>query len=181
MKTKVAVNGYGVIGRRVCDAVALQTDMELVGVADVVTDWRMQLAVRRGFPIYAASPEAQVAMDAASLDPRGDLDALLRLVDVVVDCTPKGIDTNNRARYESTGTRAVFQGGSNHDLAGHSFVASANYATAVGRQMTRVVSCNTTATVRTLLALRQAGLLLRARGVLVRRAADPWEVISKKS
>jgi glyceraldehyde-3-phosphate dehydrogenase (NAD(P)) len=41
--------------------------------------------------------------------------------------------------------------------------------------MTRVVSCNTTSTVRTLLALRNAGLLQRARGVLQRRATDPWE------
>lgn len=29
---KVAVNGYGVIGKRVADAVVLQEDMELVGV-----------------------------------------------------------------------------------------------------------------------------------------------------
>lgn len=38
-KIRVAVNGYGVIGKRIADAVALQDDMELVGVADVVTDW----------------------------------------------------------------------------------------------------------------------------------------------
>jgi len=28
----VAVNGYGVIGKRVADAVALQDDMELIGI-----------------------------------------------------------------------------------------------------------------------------------------------------
>ena len=38
-----------------------------------------------------------------------------------------------------------------------------------------VVSCNTTSTVRTLGALHEAGLLKKARGVLVRRATDPWE------
>jgi glyceraldehyde-3-phosphate dehydrogenase (NAD(P)) len=31
--TRVAVNGYGVIGKRVADAVAQQDDMELAGVA----------------------------------------------------------------------------------------------------------------------------------------------------
>jgi glyceraldehyde-3-phosphate dehydrogenase (NAD(P)) len=31
----VAVNGYGVIGKRVADAVVLQDDMQLAGVADV--------------------------------------------------------------------------------------------------------------------------------------------------
>jgi len=38
-----------------------------------------------------------------------------------------------------------------------------------------VVSCNTTSIVRTLGALKNAGLLKKARGVLVRRATDPWE------
>lgn len=37
-KVRVAVNGYGVIGKRVADAVALQEDMALAGVADVVHD-----------------------------------------------------------------------------------------------------------------------------------------------
>lgn len=32
-KVRVAVNGYGVIGKRVADAVALQEDMALAGVA----------------------------------------------------------------------------------------------------------------------------------------------------
>ena len=44
-KIRVAINGYGVIGKRVADAVHLQEDMELVGVCDVITDWRIQMAV----------------------------------------------------------------------------------------------------------------------------------------
>jgi glyceraldehyde-3-phosphate dehydrogenase/erythrose-4-phosphate dehydrogenase len=32
-RARVAVNGYGVIGKRVADAAAAQEDMELVGVA----------------------------------------------------------------------------------------------------------------------------------------------------
>jgi glyceraldehyde-3-phosphate dehydrogenase (NAD(P)) len=39
-KTRVAVNGYGVIGKRVAAAVVRQADMQLAGVSDVVTDWR---------------------------------------------------------------------------------------------------------------------------------------------
>lgn len=34
---KVAVNGYGVIGKRVADAVVLQPDMEFVGISGVAT------------------------------------------------------------------------------------------------------------------------------------------------
>ena len=37
---RVAVNGYGVIGKRVADAVAAQDDMVLSGVCDIQTDWR---------------------------------------------------------------------------------------------------------------------------------------------
>lgn len=156
MTVKVGVNGYGVIGRRVADAVAVQDDMELVGVADVVSDWRTQLAIRKDIELFAATGEAMDSMRARGLDPRGGLRDLLDAVDVVVDCTPKGIDAQNRARYEDVGVRAIFQGGAKHELAGHSFVASANYETALGRQATRVVSCNTTSTVRRWSALHPA-------------------------
>jgi glyceraldehyde-3-phosphate dehydrogenase (NAD(P)) len=44
-QVRVAVNGYGVIGKRVADAVSLQDDMRLVGVADVVSDYRMKVAL----------------------------------------------------------------------------------------------------------------------------------------
>lgn len=174
-KIRVAVNGYGVIGRRVADAVALQGDMELVGVADVASDYRVQKAQAHGYPIYAALDDKRDAMRQAGLDVRGTLDDLLRAAEVVVDCTPKGIDAQNKARYEAAGVKAIFQGGAKHELTGHSFVASANYESAIGRAATRVVSCNTTSTVRTLGALREAGLLAKARGVLIRRATDPWE------
>lgn len=42
---RVAVNGYGVIGKRVAAAVALQDDMTLVGVADLSADWRSKSVV----------------------------------------------------------------------------------------------------------------------------------------
>ena len=67
------------------------------------------------------------------------------------------------------------QGGEKHELTGHSFSAESNYETAIGRDCTRVVSCNTTSIVRSLTALKKAGLLKKARGTLLRRATDPWE------
>ena len=174
-RTRVAVNGYGVIGKRIADAVRLQPDMELVGVADVVADYRIQTAALQGVPVYASTPEGAKAMRAAGVPVAGELDALLERVDVVADCTPKGVGANNLERYRRAGVKAALQGGEKHDVTGHSFVAQANYASAVGRDFTRVVSCNTTSTVRTLGALHAAGLLKKARGVLVRRATDPWE------
>jgi glyceraldehyde-3-phosphate dehydrogenase (NAD(P)+) (phosphorylating) len=174
-KIRVAINGYGVIGRRVADAVALQDDMEQRGVADVVSDYRIKMAESRGYVVYAAAPDKTGEMQEAGISVRGALDDLLKQVEVVVDCTPKGIDAQNKTRYEQAGVKAIFQGGARHELTGHSFVASANYESVIGRNSTRVVSCNTTATVRTLMALRNADLLVRARGVLIRRATDPWE------
>jgi len=174
-QVRVAVNGYGVIGKRIADAVAAQDDMELVGVADVVSDWRIKVAVEKGYRVFVATPEADAKMRAAGIPLAGRLDDLLSQVDVVVDATPKKVGAANLPRYRAAGVKSIFQGGEKHSLTGHSFVAQANYATALGRDTTRVVSCNTTSIVRTLGALRDAGLLKKARGVLVRRATDPWE------
>lgn len=172
---RVAVNGYGVIGKRVADAVLAQPDMELVGISDVVSDYRVRTAAVLGLPIYASLDEKAGEMKQAGLAIAGSLHELLEQSDVIVDCTPKGVGARNLEHYREHGVKAVLQGGEKHEVTGHSFVAQANYESALGREATRVVSCNTTSTVRTLTALRDAGLLKRARGVLVRRATDPWE------
>lgn len=174
-RIRVAVNGYGVIGKRVADAVRVQPDMELVGVSDVVTDYRIEVAAVNDLPIYASEASRLDAFRAAGLEPRGTLDDLLDAADIVVDATPKGLPERNLPRYRAADVKVIVQGGESHDLTGHSFVAQANYESALDREMTRVVSCNTTSVVRTLGALRAAGLLARARGVLIRRATDPWE------
>jgi len=54
---RVAVNGYGVIGKRVAVAVAQQEDMLLTGVSDVVTDWRALMVTRNGFRLFGATEE----------------------------------------------------------------------------------------------------------------------------
>ncbi len=174
-KVKVAVNGYGVIGKRVADAVRKQDDMELVGIADLVTDYRIKTAVVLGIPVFAAIPEKVQEMKDAGIPIAGTLEDLLKRVDVIIDCTPKKVAAKNKERYQQAGVKAIFQGGESHSLTGHSFVAQENYETALGRDLTRVVSCNTTSIVRTLGALKKAGLLKRARGTLIRRATDPWE------
>ena len=165
MTIKVAVNGYGVIGKRVADAVTQQADMVLTGVCDIVGDWRIAVARDRGVPVYSATGEAGA----------GSLEDMARGADLVVDCTPKGVAAKNAALYRDLGRKFIVQGGEKHDVTGHSFVAEASYASALDRPSTRVVSCNTTSIVRVFGALRRAGLLRRARGTLLRRALDPWE------
>ncbi len=174
-RVKVVINGYGVIGKRVADAVVLQDDMELIGICDIIHDYRIRAAIEKGYRIFASTSENLEEMKAAGIPVEGLLETLLDQADVVVDCTPKKIAAKNRALYEKTGVKAIYEGGEKHEVAGYSFVAQANYEGAVGRQSTRVVSCNTTALVRVLGAFHQRGLVKRARTVILRRATDPWE------
>jgi len=174
-KVRVAVSGYGVIGKRVADAVSLQGDMEVSGVCEVSPDYRIRIAEGLGLPIHAPGEEERRKLQAAGIAVAGLLPDLLENSDVVVDCTPKKVGAHYREVYRRHGIKFIFQGGEKHETTGHSFVAQANYETALGRDSTRVVSCNTTATVRVLHALDSAGLMQRARGVLLRRATDPWE------
>lgn len=174
-RVRVAVNGYGVIGKRVADAIAKQPDMALIGVSDVNTDYRIQGAIRRGYPLFASTVDAQQAMRDMGLPVHGTLEDLLGQVDVVVDCTPKHIGARNKAIYEKAGVKWIVQGGEKHELTGVSFVAQANYREALGKTAARVVSCNTTALCRVLGPLHSRGWVKKARMVLMRRATDPWE------
>lgn len=174
-RIRVAVNGYGVIGKRVADAVTRQEDMTLAGVCDVGVDWRPRMATAKNLRLFGATQEQAEAMRAAGVEIAGTLDDLLDQTDLVVDCTPKRVAAQNVETYRRRGVKFIVQGGEKHAVTGHSFVAEANFASAVGRDATRVVSCNTTSIVRTLGALKRAGLLRRARGTLLRRATDPWE------
>ncbi|MDZ7660494.1 type II glyceraldehyde-3-phosphate dehydrogenase [Fodinibius sp.] len=173
-KINVAVNGYGVIGKRVAEAVALQKDMELVGIGDVAADWRIKTAAQK-YAVFANTEEGHRAMVNQKIEVAGDLNDLLDAADVVVDCAPKKFGAQNAEKYRQAGVKFIVQGGEKHETTGHSFSAENNYTLAIGRDATRVVSCNTTSIVRTLSALKRAGLLNKARGTLLRRATDPWE------
>ena len=148
---------------------------KLIGIADVATDWRLARRHAKGFQLFAAQESGVEAMRRAGLEVIGTLDDLLARADIIVDCTPKRVGSENAENYRRSGIKYIVQGGEKHDVTGHSFVAEASYAGAIDRQSTRVVSCNTTSVVRTLAALKRAGLLRRARGTLMRRATDPWE------
>lgn len=132
------MNGYGVLGQSIADAVVMQDDMQLFGVVEVARDWRIKMAIEKGFPVFASTQQATESMRAA-------------------------------------GVQSIFRGGEKRSLTGHSFVAQANDATGLGRDSTPVVSRKTTSIVRALGALKNAGLLKKGRGVLIRRATDPWE------
>ena len=171
----IAVIGYGVIGKRVADAINLQDDMKLIGVCDIISDWRIQNAVRKEYDIYAATQEAANKMKSEGITVKGNMQELLNKSDLVVDCTPKKVAAQNVAIYKEQRIKFILHGGEKHETTGHSFSAENNYESALYRDATRVVSCNTTSILRTLTALKRADLLDYARGTLLRRATDPWE------
>lgn len=171
----IAVIGYGVIGKRVADAINLQDDMKLLGVCDIISDWRIQNAVRKNYKIYAATQDAADRMKSEGISVKGHMQELLKKSDLVVDCTPKKVAAQNVAIYKEQNIKFILHGGEKHETTGHSFSAENNYESALNKDATRVVSCNTTSILRTLTALKRADLLDYARGTLLRRATDPWE------
>src|SRR6266571_5210869 len=70
---RVGVNGFGVIGKRVADAVSKQNDMKLVGVSDVAGDYRVKLGQMKGYQIYASIPEKLPDMKRAGVEVIGTL------------------------------------------------------------------------------------------------------------
>jgi len=173
---KVAINGYGTIGKRVADAVAAQPDMEVIGVSKTSVSSEAYIAKERGYPLYIADLSKKSAFEKAGIEVAGDVDAMLKAADIVVDATPGGVGEKNRPIYERLGKKAIFQGGEGHEVAGFSFNAHANYKEAAGKQFARVVSCNTTGLVRLIHALDQAFGVERVRAVMVRRGADPDDI-----
>jgi glyceraldehyde-3-phosphate dehydrogenase (NAD(P)) len=172
---RVAVNGFGVIGKRVSEAVSKQKDMKLVGVSDVIGDYRVKLGQNKGFQIYSSIADKIPDMKKTGVKVAGTLEELLKKVDIVVDCTPAGLGAKNKALYDKAGVKSIFQGGEKHELTGSSFVAQCNYAENLNRDATRVVSCNTTGICRTIGSLHNTLGVRKARVVLFRRGTDPWE------
>src|SRR5712692_4118303 len=159
---RVGVNGFGVIGKRVAEAVSKQKDMKLVGVSDVVGDYRVKMGMKKNYPIYCSVPEK-----VSDMKKQG--------VEVVVDCTPAGLGAKNKVLYDRVGVKSVFQGGEKHELTGSSFVAQCNYEENLNKPATRVVSCNTTGICRTVGTLESTLGVKKARVVVFRRGTDPWE------
>lgn len=173
MTAKVAVNGYGTIGKRVADAVAAQDDMEVVGVTKTRPTFEARMAISKGFDLYAASKENVAPFKDAGMEVNGTLQELLGEADLVVDGTPRG--SGYRALYEEAGIKAIWQGGEKHELTGLSFNSQVNFEAALGAAYLRVPSCNTTGLIRTLYPLQVAFGVEDVLAVMVRRAADPWD------
>ena len=180
MVVRVAINGYGTIGKRVASAIDCQDDMEIVGVTKTGPSFGCELAVKSNFDLYSTSDSTESVrkFHDAGYDCKGTLSDLLKIVDIVVDCSPGKYGANNYEKYQQAGVKSIFQGGEKHSLTGMSYTSSANHSSNIGVDSTRVVSCNTTGLSRTLVPLYSC---VKAKGkfsvncVMIRRAADPGD------
>ena len=173
---KVAVNGYGTIGKRVADAVAAQPDMEIIGVSKTKPGAEALVAVQRGYPLYIADISKKPAFEKAGITVAGSVEEMVKAADVVVDATPGGVGVSNKALYEKYGKKAIWEGGEDHEVAGFSFNSSCNYAEARGKQFARVVSCNTTGLCRIINLIDKAFGVKKVRATMVRRGGDPGDI-----
>jgi glyceraldehyde-3-phosphate dehydrogenase (NAD(P)) len=176
-KVKVGVAGFGVIGQRLADGVALQKDMELVGVADVAPTLAVKALVERGMPydLYAAVPGAVEVLTDAGVPVTGTFDELLDKVDIMLDATSAGIGAKNKQLYEQHGLKAVFQGGEAGDVADVFFHGYANYAKGVGADYLKLTSCNTTGLIRAVDCLDKMVGIEKVAITIIRRVADPGD------
>ena len=51
-KAKIAVNGYGTIGKRVADAIRAQDDMEVIGISKTKSNYEAAVAHQLGYQYF---------------------------------------------------------------------------------------------------------------------------------
>jgi len=177
-KTKVAVVGYGVIGQRLADGVALQEDMELVGVVDAAPTLAVRALYEKGMPykLFCAIPDKISDLEAAGIPVSGTMDDVLKEVDVVLDATPAGIGAKNKEMYYiKYGVKAIFQGGEKDEVADVFFHGYANYEKGIGKNYLKLTSCNTTGLIRAVDCLDRAVGVEKVAITIIRRVADPGD------
>lgn len=176
-KIKVGVAGYGVIGLRLATGVALQEDMELVGVSDVAPTLSVRGLVESGMPydFYNALPANEDKLREAGVPVSGTMEDLVEQCDIMLDATSAGIGAKNKELYQRMGKKAIFQGGEQNNIADVFFHGYANYEKGLGQQFLKLTSCNTTGLIRAIDMLDRAVGVEKAAMTIIRRVADPGD------
>ena len=176
-KIRVGVAGYGTIGQRLADGVALQQDMELVGVADLAPTLAIRALKEKGMPysLYLVEGADKGKFDALNIPTNGTFDELIHSVDIMLDSSPGGVGIKNKALYEKAGIKAVFQGGEKNSVADVFFHGYANYELGLNKDYLKLTSCNTTGLIRSVDCLDRAFGVDRVAITIIRRVADPGD------
>jgi glyceraldehyde-3-phosphate dehydrogenase (NAD(P)) len=174
---KVGVAGYGVIGQRLADGVALQKDMELVGVADVAPTLAVRALREKGMPyrFFLAAADQRENLERAGIPILGTLEELVGQVDVMLDATSAGVGARNKELYARYGKRAIFQGGEKNSVADVFFHGYANYEKGFGQRYLKLTSCNTTGLIRAVDCIDRKVGVEKVAITIIRRVADPGD------
>lgn len=182
-KIRVGVAGYGTIGQRLADGVALQDDMELVGIADLAPTLSIRALAERDmlgvnnvrYNLYLVDGADKAAFDTLGIPVAGSFEQLLDNVDIILDSAPGGIGSKNKLLYEKKNVKAVFQGGEKNSVADVFFHGYANYEKGLGANYLKLTSCNTTGLIRAVDCLDRAVGVERVAITIIRRVADPGD------
>jgi glyceraldehyde-3-phosphate dehydrogenase (NAD(P)) len=176
-KAKVGVVGYGVIGQRLADGVALQQDMELVGVVDIAPTLALRALNERGmgYDLYLVDLARKPEFDDIGIPVSGSFADLLGEVDIVLDATPAGIGAKNKELYRQHGVAAIFQGGEKNEVADVFFHGYANFEKGIGQKFLKLTSCNTTGLIRAVDVIDREVGVKKVAVTIVRRVADPGD------
>jgi len=182
-KVRVGVAGYGTIGQRLADGVAMQGDMELMGIADFAPTLPLQALRERDmigvngvkYPLYLVSGADTAAFQAKDIPIAGGFEDLCRTVDVILDSSPGGVGAQNKKIYEALGVKAIFQGGEDNSVADVFFHGYANYEKGLGKDYLKLTSCNTTGLIRCVDCLDRSFGIEKVAITIIRRVADPGD------
>lgn len=176
-KIKVGVAGYGTIGQRLADGVALQEDMELVGVVDAAPTLAVRALKEKGMPydLYLVNGADKAPFEKYDIPVAGTMDDILDKVDIMLDSAPAGIGAKNKELYAAKGVKAIFQGGEKNSVADVFFHGYANFEKGVNKDYLKLTSCNTTGLIRTVDCLDRAYGIEKVAITIVRRVADPGD------
>ena len=182
-KIRVGVAGYGPIGQRLADGVAMQGDMELGGIADLAPTLSIQ-ALRENdmigangvkYNLYLVDGADKAAFETKDIPVAGTFEELCKSVDVMLDSSPGGVGAKNKELYVKYGVKAIFQGGEKNSVADVFFHGYANYEQGLGVDYLKLTSCNTTGLIRTVDCLDREFGIERVAITIIRRVADPGD------
>jgi len=176
-KVKVGVAGYGVIGQRLADGVALQGDMELVGIADLAPTLSIRALKEKGMPydLYLVNDSNKDKFAELNIPVAGTFEELIDKVDIMLDSSPGGVGAKNKELYAAKGVKAIFQGGEKNSVADVFFHGYANYEQGLNVDFLKLTSCNTTGLIRSVDCLDREFGIERVAITIIRRVADPGD------
>jgi glyceraldehyde-3-phosphate dehydrogenase (NAD(P)) len=143
---RVFINGYGNIGRRLASALAIDKEIQLVGIAKYSIDNKVNEAFENRYSVYVPK-EAIGAFKENGYKVTGSVEEGVKQCDFVVDAAREGAGYDNKKNlYEPMNKPAIFQGGEERN--GERAVADmihnsrVNYDNAAGKSYVIQGSCN---------------------------------------